>query len=53
MLGSVCCGHSVSVETTEDGSFYICTKCRLPADGRRHYKETEMQDVQIQPPIAS
>lgn len=53
MLVSVCCEEHVTVEHTEDCSFYVCIKCRLPADGRRVLESEGVASAVIQPAIAS
>lgn len=52
MLVSTCCDEHVTVQHTEDCSFYVCIKCRLPADGRRLMKTTEIEDATVQSKIA-
>lgn len=49
MLVSVCCSDHVTVQTTEDCSYYICVKCKMPADGRCSLSLSEgLQDADIQ-----
>jgi len=51
MLVSNCCNQAVTVESNNECSYYICTKCRRPTDGRCSFSLGDSEDANIQSEI--